>query len=304
MRILITGGKGQLATELAQALAAYDVTALPRSGLDITVPDQVEAIITNWRPAVVVNTAAFHHVDRCETEPEASFAVNAAAPQRLAALCAAHQSLLVHISTDYVFSGAKGAPYAEWDEIDPINVYGTSKAAGEMAIRCTTDRHLIVRTTGLYGHAGRTSSRGNFVETILRLAGESNPLSIVDDQVMTPSSARDVAGVIAELIRRDVRGTFHMTNSGECSWYEFAAEILRLIGQPMALSRISQADRPLPARRPPYSVLAHERLREAGLPSPQPWQAALSQYLAERALDDPAPRQRRVSSPTREPYSR
>ncbi|MDQ2743859.1 MAG: dTDP-4-dehydrorhamnose reductase, partial [Chloroflexota bacterium] len=253
MRILITGGKGQLAGDLVRTFEPREVRAVGRDELDIAAPEQIEAIFEDFRPEVVVNTAAYHQVDRCESEPEQSFAVNAAAPQRLAAACERRGALLVHLSTDYVFSGEASAPYRETDPIGPINVYGASKAAGEMVIRATGDQHLIIRTTGLYGLAGRRTSRGNFVETMLRLAETGAPISVVSDQCLTPSLTKDVAAAIVRLVDRGATGTFHVTNDGACSWFEFAAEIFRLAEVTADLSAVRQADRPAPAKRPAYS---------------------------------------------------
>ena len=281
MRILITGGRGQLATDLVATLRDHQVIALGRDELDITNRAGVQAALDAHQPHVVVNTAAYHAVDLCEDEPEQSFAVNAAGPQRLAALCAARNALLVYISTDYVFGGLKSAPYTEDDPVDPICVYGVSKAAGEMAVRCTTDRHLIVRTSGLYGRAGAASKHGNFVQTMLRLGREGKQIAVVDDQVLTPSYTPDVADVIAQLIRAQATGTYNVTNGGECSWYEFAKEIFRLSGLPAELTRTTRAERPTPARRPAYSVLAHDGIRRLGIPEPRPWQEALAAYLSE-----------------------
>jgi len=279
MRILITGGRGQLATDLVPALADHAVTALGRDQLDIANPDQVEAAFRELRPDVIVNTAAFHKVDLCETEPESSFTVNAAVPQRLARAARDTGALLVHFSTDYVFDGHQHIPYRETDPVNPISVYGASKAAGEMAIRATTDRHLIIRTSGLYGHAGATTAHGNFPTTMLRLAAAGGPISVVDDQVLTPSATLDVARATAGLLDTQATGTFHVTNSGECSWYQFAAELFRLAGVDADVRPVSQGERPVPARRPAYSVLAHEGIMRLGLPDIRPWQEALGDYV-------------------------
>jgi dTDP-4-dehydrorhamnose reductase len=282
MRILITGGGGQLAADLVPALANDEVVALAREELDITNRLHVQAAFDGWEPEVVINTAAFHRVDLCEEEPERSFAVNAAAPQRLAAACERRGALLVHISTDYVFAGDQRRPYAEDDPVRPISVYGASKAAGEMAIRCTTDSHIIVRTSGLYGPAGRRTAHGNFPETMLRLVSEGKPIAVVQDQVLTPSYTQDVADVIARLVRLGARGTYHVTNGGECSWHEFARELFCLAGIEADLSPTTQDERPMPARRPAYSVLDHARIAGLGIPEPRPWREALAEYVAKR----------------------
>ncbi|HEX6509270.1 MAG TPA: dTDP-4-dehydrorhamnose reductase [Chloroflexota bacterium] len=283
MRVLITGGEGQLAGDLMRSFHEHDVLALGRAELDVTQPASIDSVVTLSAPDVIVNTAAFHRVDLCESEPEQSFLVNAAAPQRLARWCAEHGSVLVHFSTDYVFDGRKGRPYTEDDPIAPLSVYGTSKSAGEMAIRATTDRHLIVRTTGVYGVAGVGTPHGNFVETMLRLAGKGAPVSVVADQILTPTYARDLAEAVVRLVEGQVTGTVHVTGSGECSWYDFAAEIFRLAGVATPIVPTTQGERPVPAARPAYSVLAHERLRSLGIPEPLPWKLGLAAYMAERA---------------------
>lgn len=282
MRLLITGGQGQLAADLTGAFAGIDIHALGRADLDITAPDAVRAAMNDLRPTVVINTAAYHDVDRCESEPEMSFAVNSAAVQRLAAASDAVGALFVHLSTDYVFGGTRHRPYVEDDPVDPISVYGASKAAGEMAIRVATGQHLIVRTTGLYGLAGRRTGRGNFVETMLRLAGRGKPINVVNDQTLTPSYTADVARRVAELVELGATGTYHVTSGGECSWYQFAAEIFRLAGARVNLYPTQQTDRPAPARRPSYSVLGHRKMETLGLPPMRHWQAALAEYMETR----------------------
>jgi len=280
VRVLITGGQGQLATDLARVLVDERVTSLGRDRLEVTDSAALTRTMEELRPDVVINTTAFHNVDHCESEPEQSFLVNTAVPQRMAALCRDSGALLVHVSTDYVFNGRHEQPYAEDDQVDPLSVYAASKVAGEMAVRCTTPNHLILRTTGLYGDAGRTRARGNFVATMLRLGTRGEPLSVVDDQVLTPSSTRTVAQMMAALIHQGVRGTFHVTDSGQCSWYEFAAEIFRLTDMRVDLRRTTQAERPMPARRPADSVLGHQGMQGLGLPEPPNWQESLARYLA------------------------
>jgi dTDP-4-dehydrorhamnose reductase len=279
MRVLITGGRGQLAVDLADQLAGNQVLAPSHKDLDIMDREACDAAMRTFCPDVVINTAAYHLVDQCETEPEAAFAVNAAAVRRLAVTCRDIGALFVHVSTDYVFSGATRTPYPEDAPVEPISVYGASKAAGEMAVRCTAGRYLIVRTTGLYGHA-RPS---NFVETMLRMAREGREIRVVDDQVLTPSATADVATALVGLVQASVTGIVHVTNTGACSWYEFAAAIFRISGVSSRLAPTTQAERPSPARRPAYSVLAHDGLRHAGLPDLPPWTEALERYLRVRS---------------------
>jgi dTDP-4-dehydrorhamnose reductase len=287
MKVVVTGGEGQLASDLVYALSRHDVIALGRASLDIASPDAIDDVFAQEKPDLVVNTAAFHRVDLCEQEPEQSFLVNAAAPQRLARACDRSGATLVHFSTDYVFDGDKTTPYRETDKVNPLSVYGSSKAAGEMAIRSTTERHLIVRTTGVFGLAGARSRHGNFVETMLRLAGKGQPMYVVSDQTLTPTYGRDLAESVRALVEAGTHGTVHVTGGGQCSWYEFAAEIVRLAGSPTPISPVFQRDRPVPARRPAYSVLAHDTLHRLGISEPQHWKEALQQYLWLRAADHP-----------------
>ncbi|GAC1443634.1 MAG: dTDP-4-dehydrorhamnose reductase [Chloroflexota bacterium] len=284
MRIVITGGQGQLGRDFPPAFPGDEVTLLGRGELDVTSVDQISSMVTSLRPDVVINTAAFHRVDLCESEPEQSFGVNAAGPQRLASACESRGIVLVHFSTDYVFNGEKRTPYLESDRVDPISVYGASKAAGEMVIRATTTRHLIIRTTGLYGAGGLHTKQGNFVETMLRLAQRGGPITVVGDQVLTPTYTPDLAQAVAKLVKSGVHGTFHVTSGGACSWYEFAAEIFRQSGLEIDVIYTTQAERPVPARRPAYSVLGHAGLRDAGLPDMREWPDALRAYLALRRV--------------------
>jgi dTDP-4-dehydrorhamnose reductase len=282
MRVLITGGEGQLAADLRAALAGHQIEAPGRAELDITDIGLLTRSIESFKPEIVVNTAAYHDVDRCETEPEQAFLVNAAAPQRLAALCKRVDAKLVHFSTDYVFDGTSSTPYAESDLANPVNVYGTSKLAGEQAVRCTYANHLIVRTTGLYGWKGTGRERGNFPETMIRLGQERGVVTVVSDQVLTPSFTVDVAGVTRKLIELNATGTVHVTNGGSCSWFEFAREVFRLQDLPARLEPIEQKQRASAARRPAHSVLAHRALERLGIEEPRPWRDALAAYMAGR----------------------
>ncbi len=282
MRILITGGNGQLAYDLQRVLAEDDVRALSRQELDICNYAQATAVVRSFRPDVLINTAAFHRVDDCETQQEPAFATNAFAVRHLAQLCGELNAQLVHFSTDYVFGGQeKRAPLREDDPPAPLSVYGTSKLAGEYLAQLTWRRAVVIRTCGLYGIAGASGKGGNFVQTMLRKAREGAALRVVDDQECTPTSTKDLAQRVARLIRQDVAGLIHITNSGSCTWYEFAKAIFELAGIDAALSPTTSQEYVTPAVRPPYSVLARKRLAALGQDDLRPWQEALSDYLEE-----------------------
>ncbi len=282
--IVILGARGQLASDLGRLLEAQGAPLVPlaHSDLDIVNREAVAERLDQLRPWAVVNTAAFHRVEACEEDPQQAFLVNAIAVGHLAQVCHRLGALLVHISTDYVFDGAKGSPYEEIDPPSPINVYGASKAAGEFLVRAQCPEHLIVRTSGLFGLRGSSVKGGNFVETMLRLGREKGEVHVVTDQVLSPTYTPDLAAKIWELMRAGARGTFHITNSGSCSWYQFACSIFQLAGLQVKVHPVTSEFFPNKARRPSFSVLENARLRREGYGLLRPWQEALASYLEER----------------------
>jgi dTDP-4-dehydrorhamnose reductase len=231
-----------------------------------------------------VNCAAYNFVDRAEAEPEVAYAVNARAIEAIARACRNARAKLVHYSTDYVFGldTTRKEPYTEDDLPGPVSVYGSSKTWGETFAWVRSSDSLVLRTCGLYGVWGSGGKGGNFVETMLRLAGQGRPLRVVNDQRCTPSYTVDVADATARLIAGGATGLFHVVNAGDCTWYEFAGEIFRQAGQNPDLSPITSAEFGAPAKRPAYSVLSTVKLASV-LGSPlRPWQDALGAYLAER----------------------
>jgi dTDP-4-dehydrorhamnose reductase len=263
-----------------------EVVPLSRADLELTRAEMIRAKLEDVRPAVVVNCAAYNFVDKAEAEPEAAFAANAFGVRHLAHACRDVGARLVHVSTDYVFGldATRTTPYAETDAPGPVSLYGASKLAGEHFVLAADPRNLVVRTCGLYGVWGAGGKGGNFVETMFRLAAQGKPVRVVNDQHCTPSSTADVAGAIAELIDKGVSGLVHATNAGDCTWYEFAAEIFRLSNQPVSLTPITTMEFGSVARRPHYSVLNCPRLSENGIRQLQHWSAALSHYLVDRSV--------------------
>lgn len=282
MRVLILGGGGQLATELIHVLNGHEHLALPHDRADICDAAQIERYAREFRPDCIVNTAAYHRVDECEDEISRSFQVNAIALRTLARLASDLGAMLVHFSTDYVFDGAQRHPYRETDVPRPLSIYGMSKFAGEQIVSRYAERYLLIRSCGLYGHVGSRSKGGNFVETMLRLAREGRTIRVVEDQVATPTSVRDLVSSLVPLLGARRFGLFHVTNAGSCSWFEFAQEIFHLSGLKARLQPVSSAEFRAKARRPPYSVLDNAALRDAGFPELPSWKQALSAYLRER----------------------
>ncbi len=279
MKTLLIGATGQLGTDIVATWPSADLIPLTSSDIDVTDRDRVFAAIAAHKPTLVLNTAAFHNVDVCETEVARAFEVNAIGAKNLADACIAHGVALMHLSTDYVFSGRAGHPYAETDPPDPLNVYGATKAAGEQLIRQRLPQHYIVRTSGLFGVAGAAGKGGNFVETMLRLAHAGNPITVVNDQTLSPTFTLDLAAKLLELAQTGRHGTYHITGSGESSWHDFAREIFAQCNLTPDLTPTTTATFGARALRPEYSVLANHALASAGLATMRHWKEALTDYL-------------------------
>jgi dTDP-4-dehydrorhamnose reductase len=288
-KIIVIGHSGQVAYELQRGTwpAGIATDFLDRTRVDLARPEAARDTVIAARPDIVVNAAAYTAVDAAESDRDVAFAVNRDGPAALADACREIGAALVHYSTDYVFDGAKDGAYVEDDPINPLSVYGASKAEGEAAIRLRLDRHVIVRTEWVYAPIGR-----NFVKTMLRLGAERDRLGIVDDQYGSPTAAADIAAatiaVCAALAagKEDGFGTFHFTGGGTTTWYGFAREIfagaaVRGLKTPAIVDPILTEAYPTPAPRPRNSVLDCGKLaRVYGVVSP-PWQAALSDCLDE-----------------------
>lgn len=285
MRIVLTGAKGQLGVELQRSLQEHDLIPCNHGDLDVADEEQVRTVLTERRPDRVINTAAYHKVDECESFPEKTFAVNTLGPRNLARTCQALGIALTHISTNFVFDGYASRPYTEQDLPGPLSVYGASKLAGEHFVRAICPRHFLIRTAGLYGLAQQNGDGGkgyNFVELMLKIGRERGRVTVVNDQIFSPTSTADLADVIAQLLTTTAYGTYHITNSGACSYWDFARAIYQKAGLDAQVEPISTEAYGAKARRPLYSVLDNSRIQAIGLSPLRPWEEALEHYFHSR----------------------
>ncbi len=290
MTIVIIGANGQLGTELIQSLVSRKgerVVGFTHREVEITDLRSVERALSlaagdDIQPSFVVNAAAYNLVDDCEKNPDAAFAVNARGAGNVARAAAQIGTAVVHFSTDYVFDGAKGKPYAETDTPNPISVYGKSKLAGEEAVRRENPRHYILRTSGLYGHAPPRGRGANFVEMMLQRATSGGKVEVVADLRLSATYTRSLARQLPGILAAAPFGLYHVTNAGGCSWFEFAQELFRQVRLSVDLQPIRSAQLNRPASRPPCSILENAALRALGLDVMAPWQEALAEYLRAR----------------------
>ena len=286
MKILLAGGSGQLAQELQPILlSSGEVIAVDRTRLDLSQPESIRQAMAQIQPDLVVNAAAYTAVDKAENEPELAHAVNGIAPGIFAEECEKRGASLIHFSTDYVFDGSRGSAYLETDITNPLGTYGKSKLAGEEAIRQTGNRHLIIRTAWVYGNGGK----GNFVKTMLRLGKEREEIRVVADQIGSPTWTGDLAAAVSQIIpqiKPEIFGTYQYTNSGVCSWYDFAIAIFEeaeKLGFTLKVQRvipITTAEYPTPAKRPAFSVLSTVKISALLGTYPPHWRQGLRQMLA------------------------
>lgn len=282
MRIAIVGSSGQLGADLAVMArqAGHAVHALTHADIELTVPARVNEVIGALAPDVIINAAAMNHVERCESEPELAYAVNALGPRNLALAAAAPGAVLLHVSTDYVFDGRKGAPYVETDLPAPLNAYGTAKLAGEHFVRALAPRSFVVRTSALYGaNPCRAKPQDNFVRFILRQAREKGKVTVVRDQWVSPTWTHDLSKQILRLLDSDAYGTYHATSQGSCSWAEFADAIVATAGLEATVDQVTSEAYASPVQRPASSVLDNEALRRRGMDMMPHWRESLRRYV-------------------------
>lgn len=285
MKVLVTAANGQLGTDLCRAFSYYEVIPLTHKDADITDIKAFRKICEKHKPDVIVNPAAYIDVDGCETNFDKAFLINAFGPRNLAIIAREIDAKLVQISTAYVFGGenrVNNIPYTEFDIPHPVNVYGQSKLAGDNYITHLCHKYFIIRTSGLFGVAGRSGKGDNFVETMLRLGRQREKLTVVNDQFFSPTYSYDLAKKITELTCTEYYGLYHITNKGFCSWFEFTVEIFKQVGLETTIVPVTSSQYPLIAQRPHFSVIDNSQLRILGLDDMRAWKDALEDYLREK----------------------
>lgn len=283
MKIAVIGATGQLGTDVVAAFTSNgdEVAPLTHAEIELQDIDSVSTCLQGICPQVVVNTAAMHHVENCEREPQKAFAVNGLGTRNLALVARDIGAALMHVSTDYVFDGAKRSPYLESDAPNPLNVYGNTKLSGEYFVRSTVDKHFILRTSAIYGRRPCRAKGGlNFIELMLKLAKERGEVSVVDSETVTPTSTTELSRQIVRLSRSHSYGLYHATAEGSCSWYGFAREIFVLTGTKVNLRVAGPNEFPAKVPRPKYSVLENHGLKSQDLNVFKPWQDGVREYLS------------------------
>lgn len=282
MKAAIIGADGQLGSDLVKSFRKEEVVPFYYPEFDITQPDKIKKVLSHLKADVVINTAAYHRVDECEDNPHKSFQVNSIAVRDLALVCRDLGFVLVHFSTDYVFDGEKREPYVEEDSPNPLNVYAISKLAGEYFVRGVLDEYFLIRTCGLYGEAGCWGKGYNFVDTLVAQEKEGESLKVVNDQWVTPTATAELAERTKELIQTKHFGLYHLTNEGECTWFEFAQAIFSFMGKKPDLIPIDSEAYGTKAKRPPYSILENKKAKKIGLTEFSHWKESLKQYLIKK----------------------
>ncbi len=282
--IVVLGGAGQLGAELVREFRqrGYPTVGLDRAELDITDAERVEPALASLDPKVVLNAAAYNQVDVAEEEPQAAMLVNALAVRNIALACRQMGALLVHFSTDHVFDGLAQRPYTEDDIPHPLNAYAVSKLAGELYAQAYLEKPLIVRTAGVFGPGALLTARGNFIESMLRMA-PAGPIRVVEDHVATPTYAPLLAARTADLVERNQTGIFHIGGGTALSWYDYARMIFEVAGITPELRATNEREYRTAARRPKYTALSNAKIDALGLSPMPPLQAAVRSYFGIRA---------------------
>lgn len=285
MKITIIGASGQLGKDVAAAFVAAgdQVDALDHAMIEVSSLDSVGHALSRTQPDVVINTAAFHHVEKCEADPGQAFAINSIGARNVAEVSESLRAKLIHIGTDYVFDGNRQVPYTEHDLPGPLNVYGNTKLSGELFVRSTNPLHFVVRVSAIYGSNPCRAKGGlNFVELMLKLCREREEIRVVNDEFVSPTPTSDIARQLVVLSRTSEYGLYHATAEGSCSWYEFAKAIFELTRTKIRLEAARPGEFPAKVPRPKYSVLENRALKHKSLNVFRHWKDGLTEYLSHR----------------------
>ena len=285
MKIAVIGANGQLGTDVGAAFSqrGHSVVPLTHAEIELANLESVTNCLRPIEPDVVVNTAAMHHVEKCEEQPDHAYAVNAIGSRNLAAITRDLGAKLVHISTDYVFDGAKAKPYVEEDAPLPLNVYGNTKLAGEHYVRTMNPKHFVLRVSAIYGKSPCRAKGGlNFIELMLKLARERGKVRVVDSEFVSPTATADIAEQVVKVSGSDAYGLYHSTSEGSCSWHQFAKAIFEATDTKVTLEIAGPNEFPAKVPRPSYSVLENAGLKRIGMNVFGPWQEGLYRYLGDR----------------------
>lgn len=286
MTVAIIGANGQLGSDLCRvfAEAGHEVSALTHDEFEVENMETVSSVMNGIRPDVILNTAAYHVVPKCESEPARSYEVNALGALNVARISSELGVRAVYFSTDYVFDGGKQAPYYEMDRPNPLNVYGVTKLAGEYFTLNFSDRGIVIRVSGIYGRTPCRAKGGNFITTMMRLAKGNQEIKVVQDEILTPTPTHHIALKTLGLLDQGGQGLFHLTCEGECSWYEFAKTIFEVMNIKTHLTATSVKDTPSLVRRPYYSVLQNSRFNVLTKERMPHWKEALEEFIKSNYL--------------------
>jgi dTDP-4-dehydrorhamnose reductase len=292
MRVAVIGANGQLGSDVCLAFQRNgdEVAVLTHSDLELSSAPSVDAALTATGAEFVVNAAAMHHVEKCQSDCGSALQINAIGAKNVAEWARRGDVPVVYISTDYVFDGKKSSPYLETDAANPLNAYGISKLAGEHFTATTAEKHFIVRVSAIYGHHPCRAKGGlNFVELMLKLARERDEVRVVSEEFVSPTPTVQIAEQVVVLSRSDRYGLYHATAEGSCSWYEFAREIFDATGTRVRVAKASASEFPAKVARPSYSVLENGALKSAQMNVYTHWREGLHNYLADRVREPAAP---------------
>lgn len=281
MKVAIIGSNGQLGTDLVEVFSrqGHEIVGLTHEDIKVESLDSVQSVLEAVKPDVVLNTAAFHNVPKCEEDPTLAFQVNAQGALHLARIADKLGIVNVYYSTDYVFDGVKRAPYIETDAPNPLNVYASTKLIGEYYTLNYGTRGFVIRVSGIYGKVPCRAKGGNFITTMVRLAAAKPEVKVVQDEFLTPTPTGEIADKTLALLVSGANGLYHLTSEGSCSWYDFARVVFDTLQLKTPLYSASVADFPSPVKRPYYSVLENGRAKELGLPAMPHWKDSLVAFL-------------------------